>query len=392
MTEKDQDKKIKKIDPDKTSEKIKIIPKDLPGPSQIVPPEGPSSDDLKGIYISRKKRRLPPWLIAAVIGLLILAGIFWILPQVFIDSNEETLPTQVESEPLHQDDDNNSVVVTANSCWLQSEPGRGSERAAQLLFNEGLQLLDASDERFLKVKTGYGLTGYVSRSDVSADVSGLDPEQALYKVVIRTPEKNIMSHAQGGTIIAKAPLGSILYADYQDVQVLRIRLPQGVQGWISKHDVFILDPTEDMPGSSDIASALVSAALTFERATWVPGGLTISGIDMTGVLYLSSMMSGISAFPQSASIAQLGDNVSLPVNTETELIDLRYAKVGDILVLKDASEDKEEHDFALIMPDDRVMMRQIGSSTISVYSLANKNLRLEERVVEVRRFGPDGTE
>ncbi|HHU07327.1 MAG TPA: SH3 domain-containing protein [Clostridiaceae bacterium] len=385
MTE-NKDKKINDAKTENKPGKIKIVPKELPGPSQITPPDGPSSDDLRGIYISKKKRRLPPWLLAAVIALLILAGIFWILPKVFLGNNEETLPIPIESEQLPHNEENSSVVVTANSCWLYAGPARGSDRVAQLIFNEKLQLLDSSDERYLEVSTGYGVRGFVIRTDVSADTSGVDPEQALYKIVVRTPEKNIMSHAQGGTIIAKAPLGSILYADYQDVQVLRIKLPQGVEGWISKHDVFVLDRQENIPVSDDIESALVSAALTFERATWVPHGLTISGIDMTGVLYLSCKMSGIDVVPQSAAIAQLGDHIGLPDNSETGLIDLRYAKTGDILVLDDVSAGEREIDFALIMPDERVMMRKIGSSTISVYSLTNKGLQLEERVREVRRI------
>ncbi len=386
MTEKNKDKNTNKTDIVQKPDKIKIVPKDLPGPSQITAPEGPSSDDLRGIYISKKKRRFPSWLLAAVVALIILVGIFWILPKVFIERNEETLPSLLESDPQYDYEDDSTVVVSANSCWLYAEPGRGSDRVAQLLFNEGLQLLEASDERYLEVSTGYGLRGYVLRSDVSADASGIDPEKALFKVVVRTPEKNIMSHAQGGTIIAKAPLGSVLYADYQDVQVLRIRLPQGLQGWISKNDVFILEPEENMPSSEDIESALVSAALTFERTTWVPHGLTSSGIDMTGVLYLSCIMSGINVTPRAESIAQLGDYIGLPDNSETGLIDLRYAKTGDILVLKDITEGKNEIDFALIMPDERVMMHRIGTSTISVYSLTNKNLRLEEKVEEVRRI------
>ncbi len=364
--------------------KIKIIPKDLPGPSQISPPEGPSSEDVRGLYVTKKRSKFPSWLIAVLIALVLIAGIFWILPRLFKNKEQVEMPVQTVAEiPRVQE---NIVVVTANSSWLYKEPRRGAVRVAEVLFNEGLELLDASDERYLLVNTRNGLQGYILRTDVSADASGLDPKQALLKVIIITSSKNIMSHTQGGTVIAQAPLGSVLYADYQDSQVLRIRLPQGVDGWISKHDVFIMDPEQNLPEPDDLQADLVSTALTFNRSTWVPNGITTSGIDMPGVLYLACSISGVEVQRDPASIAALGEKIDLPINQETNSFDLRYAQSGDILILNAPGQQEAEIDFALILPDEQVLLHRIGSSTISTYSLTNINPGLAGSIKEIRRL------
>lgn len=364
--------------------KIKIIPKALPGPSQISPPEGPSSEDVRGLYVSKKRNGFPSWLIAVLIAFILIAGIFWILPRLFRDKEQVEMPVQTAAEiPYAQD---NLVVVTANSSWLYKEPRHGAARVAELLFNEGLELLDASNERYLLVNTQHGLQGYILRTDVSADASGLDPKQALLKVIIITSSKDIMSHTQGGTVLAQAPLGSVLYADYQDSQVLRIRLPQGVKGWISKHDVFIMEPEQNLPEPDDLQSALVSTALAFNRSTWVPNGITTAGIDMAGVLYLACRISGMDIQRNPASISALGEKITLPVNPETNSFDLRYAQSGDILILDTLGQPGEEVDFALILPDEQVLLHRIGSSTISTYSLTNKNLGLAGRIKAIRRL------
>lgn len=365
--------------------KIKIVPKNLPGPSQISTPEGPSPNEHRGLYVDKKKRRLPSWLLAAIIVLVLLIGIFWILPRVFTQNSGEStpLPTVAADEPAFRED---VLVVTDNSCWLVKEPRRGADRIAQLLFNEELELLDSSGEHFLLVRTKNGQQGYIARASVSADSSGLDTSKALLKVIIRTPYKNIMSHTQGGTVIAKAPLGSVLYADYQDTQVLKIRLPGGNQGWISKNDVFILEPAENLPRPEDTEAALISAALTFDRATWVPRGLTTAGIDMAGVLYLSCMMSGIEVQHRPEAIAELGDKLNLPINADTGSYDLRYANVGDILVLDEGAQIGDGVDFALIMPNNQIMLHRIGGSSISVVSLSSRSLAIEDRMIEVRRL------
>lgn len=364
--------------------KIKIIPKALPGPSQISPPEGPSSEDVRGLYVAKKRSRFPSWLIAVLIALILIAGIFWILPHLFSDKEQVEMPVQTAAEiPYEQE---NLVVVTANSSWLYKEPRRGAVRVAELLFNEGLELIDASDERYLRVNTQNGLQGYILRTDVSADASGLDPRQALLKIIIITSSKDIMSHTQGGTVLAQAPLGSVLYADYQDSQVLRIRLPQGVKGWISKHDVFIMEPEQNLPEPDDLRSALVSTALAFNRSTWVPNGITTSGIDMAGVLYLACRISGMEVQRNPVSISTLGEKIDLPVNPETDSFDLRYAQSGDILILDTLGQRGEEVDFALILPDEQVLLHRIGSSTISTYSLTNKNLGLAGRIKAIRRL------
>lgn len=368
---------------EKTPGKIKIAPKSVPGPSRITPPEGPTSDDLTGLYVDRRKRKFPSWLLALLVAIVLIVSIFWVFPHLLAGDKEE-LP--VPTSGSVSVGATNRIVVTKNSSWLYNEPKRGAERVGEILFNEGLELIDASDERYLLVNTDHGLRGYIARSDVSADASGLDPTQAILKVVVRTPSKNIMSHTKGGTVIARAPLGSVLYADYQDTNVIRVRLPQGVRGWISKQDVFIMNPEENLSQSEDIEAALVSTALTFNKTTWVPRGITTTGIDMAGVIYLSSSINGLRVSRQDSSLASIGTKLDLPLNTETDCCDLRYAKGGDILILDNSMQEEGSIDFALILPDNRVLMRAIGSSTISVYSLNNKSLMLEERIKEARRL------
>ena len=78
--------------------KIKIVPKALPGPSQISPPEGPSSEDVRGLYVTKKRSRFPSWLIAVLIAFILIAGIFWILPRLFRDKEQIEMPVQTAAE------------------------------------------------------------------------------------------------------------------------------------------------------------------------------------------------------------------------------------------------------------------------------------------------------
>ena len=47
------------------------------------------------------------------------------------------------------------------------------------------------------------------------------------KVIIRDPFKRVMSHARGGTLLIEAPMGTVLYADYHNSGLVRVRLPEG---------------------------------------------------------------------------------------------------------------------------------------------------------------------
>lgn len=92
-----------------------------------------------------------------------------------------------------------------------------------------------------------GVQGYVLADELILNLNSYNIESAKNKVLLINREKAIVSDTMGGDVIATAPMGSILYADYVTEQVVRIILPGGDIGWMSRENLVLFDTNQAIP-------------------------------------------------------------------------------------------------------------------------------------------------
>lgn len=340
------------------------------------------------VYVEARRKRLPPWLIPLVIFALIVAVVFWILPREVEQHVLATLPTLENNvQPTEESDApaGTYVVVKAAVADILDEPFISGNRVTQALYNERLRVTDASDANYLAVELEDLTTGYVSRDLLSADLRSVLPPVGATKVIVRAPTKRIMSHAESGTLIAEVPMGTVLYADYESDLVMRLILPGGEEGWISKDDVFVISASEMLPKPENFVRMFTSSAMAFLNTRWVPSGQTISGISMEGVARLAAFLNGMELPRTLDAMVKCGEPVLLPNDNTTGLPDLRYLREGDLVFFSYTDNPKKIRSLAIVMPERQWMRAEQNRDSLRLLSIS-EDMEMANRIFAVRRL------
>ena len=264
----------KKVKIDLTGHKLKIVEQD--------------------IYIDKiKSRRFPKWLIPMILVIALSLALIWFVPVLFakyqIQRADQYDSKQAEIDPFLQEAD---AVVNQKSAAIWAEPNRQSLRVTSGVYNEPVKILDSQiNNGYYLVELADGVKGYVLADKLTLNLNSYNVESAKNKVLLINREKAIVSDTIGGDVIAIAPMGSVLYADYVTEQVVRVIIPGGDIGWMSRENLVLLDVNQAIPEpEKKQADIFCSSALIFINAAYVPGGMDMSGIDLPSIIYLAGKL------------------------------------------------------------------------------------------------------
>lgn len=194
-------------------------------------------------------------------------------------------------------------VVISPILDVHSRPSAYSERVTQALFNERVLLLQKSGS-WAKVRVlnqsrdGGGYPGWVK-------VSGIEPEKVKLpldkkRVMINSGATKIYYGLKKGSGFDTLYFGTVLnYLGYREdktrkwrgkpVYWLKCERGDGRICWVFYGHAQIIKPGH----RANVGTALVYAASRFEGTRYLWGGMSIKGIDCSGLTYLACLQNGI---------------------------------------------------------------------------------------------------
>lgn len=378
---KEFDRKIDKKNNKKTDRKtIKKVKIDLSNRK----PEIVKQD----IYINKvKSRSFPKWLIPMILVIALSLALIWLVPVLFtkhqMQKEARNDSEQIEIDPFLQEA---NAVLNQRSVAIWAEPNRQSLRITSGVYNEPVKILDS------EIKNGYylieladGVQGYVLADELILNLNSYNIESAKNKVLLINREKAIVSDTMGGDVIATAPMGSILYADYVTEQVVRVILPGGDIGWMSRENLVLFDTNQAIPQpEKKQADIFCSSALMFINVAYVPGGIDMSGIDLPSIIYLAGKTNGLKIPRIMQDQANFGTQISFE-RDKYGMPNIDALKAGDILFFSLDKNPEKLTSAAIYLADGNILYASGNQGTIQIVSLS-ANEKIAESLVVVRRL------
>ena len=311
----------------------------------------------------KKKRHFLALGIAAAAFILILTGVFYILPRIlpgfFAGTNIELFVQPVVN--LEYEDDSYRVVIES-SVSLMSKPDPSSVRITEVLYNEPVVVTDEADNGYVKIMTMDGIEGYV-------------------------PEKSLTDNMDcNGTLMMRVEMNTVLYADLKREGVYQVALPNGESGWIGSSGVIELGTRDEIQEVS--SRYFVSSIMTFINAKYKENGLTMYGVSVNGAVYVCSEINGIDMPRTMEEQAQMGEEVTLNYDAVTGEVIIEDILPGDILFLRSPSSE----------PGDTTIYEMAvctDTGTLFMISSARTTVRLKtftagddicDRIITIRRI------
>ena len=335
----------------------------------------------------KKKRHFLALGIAAASFILILTGIFYILPRIlpgfFAGTNIELFVQPVVN--LEYEDDSYRVVIES-SVSLMSKPEPSSVRITEVLYNEPVVVTEEAGNGYVKIMTMDGIEGYVPEKTLTDNMDSVEPDLHSYKLVVSDPSKNIMTHASNGTLMMRVEMNTVLYADLKREGVYQVALPNGESGWIGSSGVIELGTRDEIQEVS--SRYFVSSIMTFINAKYKENGLTMYGVSVNGAVYVCSEINGIDMPRTMEEQAQMGEEVTLKYDAVTGEVIIEDILPGDILFLRSPSSE----------PGDTTIYEMAvctDTGTLFMISSARTTVRLKtftagddicDRIITIRRI------
>lgn len=345
-----------------------------------------SKNQKTDVYITpRKRRRLPKWFLPVAIIVVVSLVLLYTVPylvRIFNPQNEMTTNSDRVSNAFIRESD---AVVAEKISSVFEKASITSNRLTSVLFNEPLKVLSKeSENNFYHVELQDGNRGFVRVEDVSLGTDSLLSEDAKYKAIVVNGEKVVASDTVNGDIVAVAPMGSVLYADYETDQVIRVLLPGSQIGWMNRENLILVPINEPIPQPDNKqADIFCSSALKFLNVAYIPGGLGLDGIDLTGVIYLSGITNGLTMARNLERQAQVGRQLSLEKD-DSGFPNIGGLKAGDILFFHDVNNQKLSSS-AIYLADQNILYAEGNDAVIQIISLED-NEKLWLRLDTARRL------
>ena len=341
----------------------------------------------KDAYVRQHgRRRIPHFVLPALIFILLGVLLFWLLPGVVSRyfNGSDTAPQEVTKPITIYTDSTRVVKVYASN--LLTEPDIQSKRITQVLYNEPVTLLDTgSTAAFIHIQTQDGLQGYLKSSDVTANRDSVEPNLHAYKLIVSDVSKNVMSHASNGTLLIEVMMNTVLFADAKSEGVYQVTLPDGDKGWINSSGVIELGVTD--PAEKVGVRYFVSSVLSFVNVTQLDHGLTMRGLSVEGLAYISAEVNGV-ALPRTMEeqIAK-GERVDLTYDKVTGLLDVTSISPGDLVFFRDPNNaaSAAPYEMGICTDTGSLIMTSTNRTTLRLVTLEDKQA-LEARIIAVRRI------
>ncbi len=333
-----------------------------------------------------RKNKIIGFVIAFSAFILLIVGVFYILPRVLPDLFRGTnIELFVEPVINLEYDDPDCRVVIDSTVSLMNLPESDSRRIAEVLYNEPVRYIQDTKNGYCKIETQDGLIGYVKASSLIAETDSIEPDYHKYKLIVSDPSKNIMTHASNGTLIKKVMMNTVLYADIKREGVYQVALPGGDSGWIGSSGVIELSPR----GVTDEVSSryFVSSVLTFVNAKYIENGMSIDGASVNGAVYVSAEINGIEIPRTMEGQAQAGTEVIPEPDAVTGEIMIEQILPGDILFLSSPNKaygDKKIYEMAVCTDTGTLFMLSPARTTVRLRSFKSGD-DICDRIITIRR-------
>ena len=206
-----------------------------------------------------------------------------------------------------------AAVVTSTVCPLYRKADATSTLDTQALYNQPVTVKSKTGS-FLYVTVVDGYTGYIKESNVTNSTASLAGDKHV--VVTKTMAEIDWTRPVGftGTVPPeKVPMGTELFGKFENGWFFA-SLPGGGEGRLNADDIKeIADEKLQFDGDG---SKIVATANLFKGTKYLWGGVSVLGIDCSGLTYISYRMNGITlprdAEPQSKEGQKISIDEALP--------------------------------------------------------------------------------
>jgi len=334
-----------------------------------------------------KKRKIVSLAIAVAAFILLIVGVFYILPRVLPDLFRGTnIELFVEPEVNLEYEDPNYMVVKESTVALMTEPDPASTRIAEVLFNEPVKYISSGRDGYCKIETIDGLTGFVKEASLVKDTNSIEPDLHQYKLIVSDPSKNVMTHASNGTLIKKVMMNTVLYADIKREGVYQVALPGGDSGWIGSSGVIELSPRAE---TEEVSSRyFVSSVLTFVNSKYIQNGMSIDGASVNGIVYVSAEVNGIRIPRTMEGQAKAGIEVIPEPDAVTGKIMIDQIQPGDLIFLSSPQKtpgDNQIYEMAVCTDTGTLFMLSPSRTTVRLRNFSSGD-SICERIITIRRL------
>lgn len=266
--------------------------------------------------------------------------------------------------------DDNTGVVSDTLADVFSDCDTQSARITQVIYNQPVKILEKRDN-WIRVNTLDGCTGWVRSKYISQNCSSIMSEKYKSRVIVTCREKNIYSGSESKALLKSVVMGTEFFSGKKAGDRYEVILPGGKTGWIDLSGTIQVPASAAIPQSTSLD--FVTAAGKFKGAAYMNGGLSLEGIDSSGLIYICSRINGID-LPRDAD-AQFLKGVS---------IELEEVQPGDIVFFYSGEGFENITDAGIYIGNDEFIHANKTKSTVSIDKLSNDYYK--NRLAGVKRI------
>lgn len=240
------------------------------------------------------------------------------------------------------------------------EPQLTSKRLTQGLLSQPVYILERASN-WSKVIVSDGTIGWTKNNNISENVSEVLFKNVLFKIVVSSNSKSIVSSLKEGIEIEDAVMGTELYVLDEYKGYLEVVLPTGVTGWTKSSGVIKIDL-----GNNIIKSSVEDFIITINRFIdnkFLLGGVSsLEGFDSSGLVYSTCLINGLKV-PRS---------IIEQYNMCYSNSDINKISEGDIVFFKRNSDDVKPSFVGVYINNGNFIFSDIRAGKVRVESLNNE--------------------
>ncbi len=186
--------------------------------------------------------------------------------------------------------DENAGVVVSSTADLYVSPDVKSNRITQALLNQPISI-SSNENGWAQVKTVDGSLGWMKSKNFDNDVSSIYGRMFTHRIIVTSREKSVYSYPSGGITLMVAPMGSEFYAFNSINDSYEVYLPGNRAGWLRGSGIIHVRQDGMIPVTN--AEDFASTALRLKGSSYLLSGMSATGIDAPGLVYVCARINGI---------------------------------------------------------------------------------------------------